>query len=100
MRRLKFKGNTNSAEQKKLKECNQFSLGELPARKLFCKFHTTTKRSEIESRIVMSSQITVYTSTRIFVRSFRVNEVEAIDCVLIPLTTGFGRLVVLGLTSH
>ena len=28
----------------------------------------------------MSSQITLYTSTRIFVRTFRVNTVAAIDC--------------------
>ena len=39
---------TESAVQKKLKKCNQF----LPAGKLFCKFRTTTKRREIESRIV------------------------------------------------
>ena len=28
----------------------------------------------------MSSQITVYTSTRIFIRNFRVNTMAAIDC--------------------
>ena len=39
---------TESAVEKKLKKCNQF----LPAGKLFCKFRTTTKRREIESRIV------------------------------------------------
>ena len=38
--------------EKKLKKCNQFSLGKLPAGKLFCKFNTTTKRREIESRII------------------------------------------------
>ena len=37
-----------SAVEKKLKKCNQF----LPAGKLFGKFRTTTKRREIESRIV------------------------------------------------
>ena len=39
---------TESAVEKKLKKCNKFLL----AGKLFCKFRTTTKRREIESRIV------------------------------------------------
>ena len=51
-----------SAVEKKLKKCNQFFLGKLPAGKLFCKFNTTTKRRENRT----SSQITVYTSKRIF----------------------------------
>ena len=41
-----------SAMEEKLNKCNQFFLGKLPAGKLFCKFHTTTKRRGIESRIV------------------------------------------------
>ena len=36
-----------SAVEKKLKKCNQFSLGKLPAGKLFCKFNTTTKRLKL-----------------------------------------------------
>ena len=51
-----------SAVEKKLKKCNQFSLGKLPAGKLSCKFNTTTKRRENRT----SSQITVYISKRIF----------------------------------
>ena len=46
----------------------------------------------------MSSQITLFSLTRIFVRNFRVNMVAETG-VLIPLTTGFGWLVVLGLTT-
>ena len=43
----------------------------------------------------MSSQITVCTSTRIFVRNCRVNMVAAVwSGVLIPLTTRFGWLFV------
>ena len=45
-RRVRFKGN-----RKRCREAAEF-LGKLPAGKLFCKFHTTTKRHEIESRIV------------------------------------------------
>ena len=45
-RRVRFKGN-----RKRCQEEAEF-LGKLPAGKLFCKFHTTTKRHEIESRIV------------------------------------------------
>ena len=41
-----------SAVEKKLKLCNKFSLGKLPAGKLVCKFNTTTKRREIESKII------------------------------------------------
>ena len=51
-RRVKFTG--NSAVEKKLKKCNQFSLGKLQAGKLVCKFHTTTKRRETEPRFVAS----------------------------------------------
>ena len=51
--RLNFKEIENAVE-KKMKKCYQFSLGKLhvPAEKLFCKFHTTAKRREIESGIV------------------------------------------------
>ena len=41
-----------SAMEEKLKKCNQFSLGKLPAGKLLCKFHATTKRRGIKPRIV------------------------------------------------
>ena len=62
--------------EKKLKKCNQFSLGKLPAGKLFCKFNTTTKRREIESRIIESLSTL---RNAFFVRNFRVNMVAAID---------------------
>ena len=69
-----------SAVEKKLKKCNQFSLGKLPAGKLFCKFNTTTKHREIESRIiewVVRSLSTLRNA--FFVRNFRVNMVAVID---------------------
>ena len=64
--------------EKKLKRCNQFSLGKLPAGKLFCKFNTTTKRREIESRIIVVRSLSTLRNT-FFVRNFRVNIVAAID---------------------
>ena len=69
-----------SAVEKKLKKCNQFSLGKLPVGKLFCKFNTTTKRRKIELRIiewVVRSLSTLRNA--FFVRNFRVNMVAAID---------------------
>ena len=69
-----------SAVEKKLKKCNQFSLGKLPAGKLFCKFNITRKRREIESRIiewVVRSLSTLRNA--FFIRNFRVNMVAAID---------------------
>ena len=41
-----------SAMEEKMKKCDQFSHRKQPAGKLLCKFHTTIKRREIESRIV------------------------------------------------
>ena len=69
-----------SAVEKKLKKCNQFSLGKLPAGKLFCKFNTTTKRREIESRIIewVVRSLSPLRNA-FFVRNFRVNMVAAID---------------------
>ena len=46
----------------------------------------------------MSSQITFYTSTRIFVQNQRLKMVAAIDWCS-HTTTGFGWLFVLGLTA-
>ena len=66
--------------EKKLKKCNQFSIGKLLAGKLFCKFNTTTKRREIESRIIEFVVRSLSTlRNAFFVRNFRVNMVAAID---------------------
>ena len=55
-------------------------LGKVPAGQLFCKFHTTTKRREFETRIV---ERVVRSLSKLrhafFVRNFRVNMVAAID---------------------
>ena len=85
--------------EKKLKKCNQFSLGKLPAGKLFCKFNTTTKRRGIESRIIerVVRSLSILQNA-FFVRNFRVNMVAAIDWHS-SLTTGFGLLVFGGLTA-
>ena len=44
---VKVKGNRKRCGEETEKNCNQFSLGKLAAGKLFCKFHTTTKRPEL-----------------------------------------------------
>ena len=48
---MKFKGNRKHCREE-TEKMKPIFLGKLPAGKLFCECHITTKRREIESRIV------------------------------------------------
>ena len=97
-RRVKFKGNRKRCREETEKKCNHFFLGKLPAGKLFCKFHITTKRREIESRIVDEWSDNCLYPDKNFCPKLKSKYVSSYG-VLIPPTTGFGWLVVLGVTA-
>ena len=96
---MKFEENRKRYREE-TEKCNQFPLGNYQRESCSANF-IHNKRRETESRIQnrrMSSQITFYTSTRIFVQNFRVNMVAAID-LCSHTTLDWIWLIVLGLTA-
>ena len=90
---MKLKGNRKRCGEETENVSPVFPL-ETTMGKLFCNFHTTTKRRVIESRIVEGVVI-----TRIFVRNFRVNMEAAMGCFSHSTYDWTWWLAVLGLTT-
>ena len=77
-RRVKFKGNRKRSGEKTEKVKPVF-LGKLPAGKVFCKYHTITRRREIKSRMNCRMKVRSLSILRnAFLYETRINMVAAI----------------------